>query len=568
MGYLMLTNWVLRLSSWSLFMFLFIGCSGSLNPKEDTNLRPNIIIIMADDLGYSDLGCFGGEINTPALDYLAENGLRFTSFYNTSRCCPSRASLLTGLYPHQAGIGRMSFDSGLPGYRGFLSHQIPTIAEILKESGYQTGMTGKWHVSLTPKYDKEKQLAWLAHQMDLGPFSDPETYPVARGFEKYFGNIWGVVDYFDPFSLVSGDQQIKSVPENYYHTDAIGDTAVAYIQSFARNNKPFFLLVTHCAPHWPLQAPEPEIVKYQNTYKSGWRSIREARYEKMCRMGLINKETHPLPAFMFPDLNWDSNADSTWDARAMAVHAAMVDRMDQTIQKLIDELKEVDQLDNTVIFFFSDNGASSERPSRYGPGFDRAGSTRSGEPVIFPVDKTVLPGPQTVHAGIGPVWAHIANTPYRYWKARVYEGGIRTPFIVHWPEAIKDKNGIRTEMAHLIDLMTTCLEIAEVPYPDSFRSKPLLDQPGKSLAPLILGRSPGPIHEELFWEHMGAKAFRVKDLKLVKLDANTEWELYDLSKDQTETVNIAHKFPHKLLEMKELWRQRADEFQVFPLPDK
>lgn len=534
-----------------------------------TDGRPNIIVIMADDLGFSDLGCYGGEIRTPNLDRLAGNGLRFTAFYNTARCCPSRAAMLTGLYPHQAGIGRMTMDAGQPGYQGTLDQNAATIAELLKASGYQTGMVGKWHVSPTERLEPEKQLPWLAHQADFGPFSDTTTYPTARGFEKYYGNIWGVVDYFDPFSLVNGMETVRSVPEGYYHTDAIGDTAVAYVDAFAQKEEPFFLYVAHCAPHWPLQAPEEEIEKYKDTYKDGWRAVRDARYERMKSIGLFGANAPELSPFMFPEQEWQTNPDSVWDARALAVHAAMVDRMDQSIGRLLDKLEATGELDNTLILFFSDNGASSERPSKYGPGFDRAGSTRDGQEVFFPVAKETehLPGPQTVHSGIGPVWANVINAPFRFWKAKVYEGGITSPFIAHWPSGIQGKGVIKPQTAHIVDLMPTFLDMAGTTYPASFAGRELTPTPGKSILPLLRGTSEAEIHDQLFWEHFGSAALREGPMKLVRLNRNDDWQLYDLATDRTELHDLAPEQPERVKAMAEKWEQLAQEYRVYPMPN-
>lgn len=550
----------------------FFGCSSQ--SAENTTLAdaasfreksPNIILIMADDLGYSDIGCYGGEINTPALDNLAENGMRFTQFYNTSRCCPTRASMLTGLYPHQAGIGKMTRDEGLPGYRGYLTENTVTIAEVLQQAGYNTGMVGKWHVSPTEPLEKEDQLKWLAHLENYGDFSDTATYPTARGFDKFFGNIWGVVDYFDPFSLVNGKEPVEDVPDGYYHTTAIGDSAIAYVDEFSRSEKPFFLYVAHCAPHWPLQALPEDIKKYEDVYKVGWDSIRVKRYERMVDMGLINPETTPLSPRIFPKQSWENNPSWEWDAQAMAVHAAMVDRMDKTIGDLVEKLEESGQLENTIIMFLSDNGASYERPSRFGPGFDRAGSTRDGEEVVFPVDKDVFPGPQNVHAGIGPAWANVANTPFRFYKSKVHEGGIATPFIVHWPAGMKQKGKIVDHPGHIIDLMTTSLELAEASYPQTFEGREITPASGKSLLPIFQGEQGSP-HDVLFWEHFGARAIRQDDWKLVMLGKEDDWELYNLAEDRTEVNNLADKFPEKVQELAKLWEEMALEYRVYPAP--
>ncbi len=320
------------------FAIIFSSCAENRQNKNVTkkDSRPNIVLILADDLGFSDIGCFGGEINTPNLDYLAANGLRFTRFYNTSRCCPTRASLLTGLYNQQAGIGEMTTDRDEPGYRGYLTDNTVTIAEVLKSAGYHTAMSGKWHVSNTIEQPtKEEQLKWLNHQAYHPYFSPVEQYPANRGFEKYYGNIWGVVDYFDPFSLVSGTTAVPSVPKNYYHTDAINDTAVSYIKEYSKEQNPFFIYVAETAPHWPLMAPDEEIKKYENTYKVGWEAIREARYKRMVEKGIIDPKNAALSPRMEPGLTWKDNPHKEWDARAMAVHAAMVDRLDQGIGRII-----------------------------------------------------------------------------------------------------------------------------------------------------------------------------------------------------------------------------------------
>ncbi|AKQ46175.1 arylsulfatase [Rufibacter radiotolerans] len=542
------------------------GCSGGVTgQKEKEDKRPNIVVILADDLGYSDVGCYGGEISTPALDSLAQNGLRFTQFYNVSRCCPTRASLMTGLYPHQAGIGGMTHDNKTPGYRGYLTENTVTIAELLRAAGYHTGMVGKWHISQTEELPKEEHLKWLAHQVEKEKFSPLSQYPTARGFDKYYGNLWGVVDYFDPFSLVNGITPVKSVPKDYYHTTAIGDSAVAYVEKFTKDEKPFFLYVAHTAPHWPLQAPHEDIAKYENTYQVGWEAIRNARYDRMVKMGLLEEKSAPLSPWMFPEKKWDTNSDQEFDARAMAVHAAMVDRMDQTIGKLVQKLKDKGELDNTIIFFLSDNGTSSERPSKYGPGFDRAGSTRQGVPVVFPVDKQALPGSQMVHSGIGPEWASVGNTPFRYFKAKLHEGGMNTPFIVHWPAKVKNKGGFSRQPAHVMDIMATCLDASGATYPQTFEGRPLTPMAGKSFLGALLGKEQ-PGHETIFWEHLGAAALRQGNWKLVRLGAKAKWELYDLAQDRTETNNLADQNPGKVTAMAQVWEKMAQEQNVYPGP--
>ena len=559
-----------KICLFSTLSLFFINCKNDSASENQTALetpqKPNIVVIMADDLGFSDLGCYGGEVDTPALNGLAENGLRFNAFYNTSRCCPSRAALLTGQYPHQAGIGQMTMDRNLPGYRGRLDEQTVTLAEVLKTAGYQTGMVGKWHVSPTENLGGNEQLEWLNHQTEKETFSDLDTYPTARGFDKYYGNIWGVVDYFDPFALVNGTEPVKEVPKDFYYTDAIGDSAVAYVDHFVREEKPFFLYVAHCAPHWPLMAPEEEIKKYEQVYDEGWQKIREERYKKLIEKGIFKGDTTKLSEFMFPDLKWAENENENWDSRAMAVHAAMIDRMDQNIGKLIDKLEATGQLDNTVIMFMSDNGASSERPSQYGIGFDRPSETRDGREIHYPVKKSEehLPGPETVMSGIGPVWANVANTPFRYWKARVYEGGITSPFIVHWPAGIKEQGIVKSQAAHIIDIMPTLLELSGATYPEEFNGNTIDPYMGESMVSAFTNTEEAPINETLFWEHFGAAALRQGDWKLVKLDGNADWELYNLKEDRTEMNNLAAEYPELLKAMQEEWNTMAKATDVFP----
>jgi arylsulfatase A-like enzyme len=528
--------------------------------------RPNIILVVADDLGYSDIGCYGGEVQTPNLDKLAQNGLRFTNCYNMGRCCPTRASMLTGLYPHQAGIGKMTFNEGAPGYRGQLNEHTVTMAEALRTAGYQTGMVGKWHISETvERKDKAEQLKWLAHQAD---FAERNSYPSGRGFEKFYGTIWGVVDYFDPFSLVHGKEPVKTVPKDFYYTNAIGDTAVSFVNQFSKSDKPFFMYVAYTAPHWPVQALPEDIKKYENTYKDGWQALRQRRYDRLVALKLIDPATTPLPAFMFPKKDWATNPDRAWDARAMAVHAAMVDRMDQNIGHLVAELKRTKQFDNTLLVFLADNGASPEDPTEFGPGFDRAGSTRSGQPVAFPKQKEVLPGGQLVHAGIGEVWAHTLNTPYRYYKAKQHEGGIKTPFIVHWPQGVQQPGRLVAEPVHVIDFMRTFLDLGQGSYPATYAGRNITPSPGKSFVPLLTSaKTPAkPLHSELFWEHFGAAALREGDWKIVRLTATEPWELYDLGHDHSETKNLARQNTARVTAMNKRWQQLAQEYQVFPKP--
>ncbi len=536
--------------------------TGAINKRKDQ--RPNIIIILADDLGFSDPGCYGGEINTPNLNYLAANGMRFRNFYNTSRCCPSRASLLTGMYNHNAGIGEMTEDRHLPGYRGHITDSVVTIAEVLKAAGYHTAMSGKWHVSNTVvQSTPEEQLKWLDHQSYHPLFSPVEQYPVNRGFEKYFGNIWGVVDYFDPFSLVSGTTAIKEVPKNYYHTDAINDTAVAYIKELSKDDKPFFLYVAETAPHWPLMAPEEEIEKYKNTYTKGWDYIREERFKRMCALGLIDSNKTKLSARWNDSLQWANNPDTAWDAMAMAVHAAMVTRMDEGIGRIIAALKECGRLDNTLIVFLSDNGASAENAAAYGPGFDRPAETRDGNTIHYATKKDIMPGPETTYSSIGPRWANVANTPFQYWKEESFEGGIHTPFIAFWPNGIKQPKGsIVQPVCHIMDLMPTCIELAQTKYPSTYNGRTIKPEQGLSLVPVLEGKA-GKGHEELCNEHYGARYIRYNGWKLV-VRRDEAWHLYHIDEDATELHDLAAQYPDKVKELESMWNDWAMKNNVLP----
>lgn len=552
----------------SLLGLLIVLFTFSKPPKQEaTDSRPNIIIILADDLGFSDVGCFGGEIHTPNINYLAQNGVRYTQFYNTSRCCPTRASLLTGLYNHDAGIGEMTDKHGEPGYRGYITENTVTLAEVLNASGYQTAMCGKWHVSNTDgQPTKEEQLRWLNHQANYPLFSPVEQYPTSRGFQRFFGTIWGVVDYFDPFSLVSGTTPIKNVPKNYYHTDAINDTAAKYIKEMSRDNKPFFLYVAENAPHWPLMALPEDIAKYKDTYKVGWDSIRAARYKGLVQMKLVDSTDEALSPRWKNDLSWDKNPDKEWDARAMTVHAAMIDRMDQGIGRIITALKESKQLDNTLIVFLSDNGASGEICANYGTGFDRPSETRDGREIVYATKKQVMPGPETTYSSIGPRWANVANTPFKLWKAESYEGGIHTPMIAFWPKGITaPKGSMSAQVGHVMDFMNTFIELAHASYPSEYKGHKILPTTGISLVPSFHGQNTAG-HQTLFNEHFGGKYVRNGDWKLVRGGSDTSWHLYNIKLDKTELTDVSAAHPDKVKELNGLWQMWAKENQVFPKP--
>lgn len=499
--------------------------------------KPNIILIMADDMGFSDIGCYGGEIRTPNLDKLGKNGIRFTQFYNSARCCPTRASLMTGLYPHQAGIGHMTndpenpneFDAGLPGYRGYLNRNCVTIAEALKEAGYTTLMAGKWHLGMHNK----------------------DQYPMQRGFDKFYGILAGGCNYFEPKhprGITRGNDKITITDTNFYTTDAFTENAIKFIKESINDNpnKPFFLYLAYNSPHWPLQAPKEDIDKYRDKYKDGWHLLRVERYKRMVEMGIIDPKWELPPK---DSRNWKSLTEEKKKELElrMAIYAAQVDRMDQNIGKLVEFLDKNKIIENTIIVFLSDNGACAE------------GGELGGGPAEF----------LETHKGFllsyGRAWANASNTPLKRYKHWVHEGGISTPLIVYWQKNINPK--LVHQYGFLPDIMATFMELADAKYPDEYKGNKIYPLQGKSLVPLLKGKDE-PIHTEpIFWEHEGNKAVRLGNYKLVMAyDAKNpeKWELYDIQKDRTEMHNLADKYPEKVKEMKKMWEQWAKRSMVEP----
>ncbi len=502
--------------------------------KEREHKRPNIVLIMADDMGYSDIGCYGGEIHTPNLDNLARNGLRFTQFYNTARCCPTRAALLTGLYQHQAGIGHMVQDKGHPAYQGYLNDRCVTIAEALKTAGYNTLMSGKWHVG-------EERPHW----------------PVDRGFDKHYGLISGAANYFDisktkaadaKRTMAIDDKPFTPKPGKFYMTDAFSENAVKFIDSFGKREEPFFLYLAYTAPHWPLHAWPEDIAKYKGKYMKGWDRLRKERYKRMIEMGLVNRnwKMTPRDPETWP---WAEEKNKELMDLKMAIYAAQIDSMDQGIGRVVSTLKKTGCLDNTLIFFLADNGGCAEG----GPtGFDRR---ENGLP----------PGGVDSYMSYGLSWANASNTPYRRYKHWVHEGGIATPLIVHWPAGIKAHNELRDQPGHLIDIMATSLDVAGAEYPGEYKGRKLIPLEGRSLLPAFENK---PIEREaLYWEHEGNRAVRKGKWKLVSKYPN-DWELYDLQADRTELNNLAQKYPQKVKQLKALYESWAKRCGVQPWPIK
>jgi len=508
------------------------GCSESA--KRDVN--PNLVVILADDMGYSDLGCFGSEIKTPNLDRLADNGVRFTQFYNASRSCPTRASLLTGLYQHQAGVGDMVGDLGYPSYQGYLNTKCVTLAEALKFNGYNTYMSGKWHVG-----------------------GRPEVHPLKRGFNRYFGLIDGAGSYFERrayrinqqaprWMLDSSDYDPPA--EGFYLTDAITDYAIIFLEDESTKKEPFFMYLAYTAPHWPLHALPEDIAKYRGTYLMGWDSLRQERYQKMVETGIIDSSIKLSPR----DENspeWENlpnEEKEMWDLR-MAVYAAMVDRLDQNIGRVLDKVKAMGEEENTVIIFLADNGGCHERIKNRGnylPTSAETGTRESFDAYEYP-------------------WANASNTPFRMFKHWVHEGGISTPFIAYYPGKIPSGKIIR-QPGHIIDIMPTLLDFAGGSYPENLNGNIIQPMEGISLVPAMKG---GTVSREmpLFWEHEGNRAMRSGDWKIVSAYNYSsrefkDWELYNISYDRSELNELGSKYPDRRNQMIEQYNKWADSAGV------
>lgn len=500
---------------------------------------PNVVIILADDMGFSDLGCYGSEIATPNLDRLATGGLRFTQFYNCARCCPTRAALLTGLYPHQAGVGHMVQDLGSPAYRGNLNRICVTIAEVLRGAGYRTLMSGKWHVT---------------------PFStDTDNWPQQRGFDRFFGLIGSVRSYYDPPTLTRGNTAIQA-GKDFYLTDALTDNAVTFLDETSKKKQPFFLYLAYTAPHWPMHALPQDIAKYRGKYKSGWDDLRQQRHRRMVELGLVDR-SWPLTPRDATAPAWADAPNKDWFDQRMAVYAAMIDRLDQGVGRILKQLKATGQEENTLILFLADNGGCAEEIPANWRGVRFPDQTRDGRPTKVGNDPAVAPGPDDVFQSYGLPWANASNTPFRLYKHWVHEGGIATPMIAHWPARIK-KAGITHQPGHVIDLMATCLDVAGQQYPRTFQGKDIQPVEGKSLVPIFQGKT-RPGHDALFWEHEGNKAVRQGKWKLVSRHAD-QWELYDLEADRTELTNLAGKQPDKVKELADRYQQWARRCGVQP----
>ena len=541
--------------------------------------RPNVVLIMSDDMGYSDVGCYGGEIQTPNLDALAANGLRFTQFYNTARCCPTRAALLTGVYQHQAGIGLMTGDNRLPGYRGDLGRNVLTIAEALGAADYRNYMSGKWHVT--------------KHVRPEGP---KDNWPLERGFDEFYGTIIGAGSFYDPATLCRGNTFITPVndpeykPETYYYTDAISDNAVTFLKKHARNketaDKPFFLYVAYTTAHWPMHALPEDIAKYEGKYDGGFEPIRKRRLERLKKMGLVDADLKPAP----PSDDWERTPHKDWERRNMEVYAAMVDNMDQGIGRIMDEVKRQGEFADTLFLYLQDNGGCAEGFGRYAPkkpypkykpmGPDDLQrkiwppmQTRDGRAVR--VGPGVMAGPEDTFIGYGRGWANVSNTPFREYKHFAHEGGIATPLIAHWPGGIgKERRGkLERQPGHLIDLMATFVDLAGAKYPETFEGHEITPLEGVSLTPAFAGKPLGR-KDALYFEHHLNSAVLDGDWKLVRYGQTGRpsklrpWELYNLKEDRSELNNLAGKHPEKVEALSAKWEAWAVRAKVKPWPWK
>ncbi len=520
---------------WSM-TFLMLAMINSLGVGGE---RPNIIVVLVDDMGFSDIGPYGSEIPTPHLDALAKKGVKFSQFYNTGRCCPTRATLLTGLYSHQAGIGWMTEDQGVPGYRGHLNNQCVTIAEVLSEAGYFTFMTGKWHVG----------------------FNHGVT-PWGRGFHRslnlpagglHFSNQTGPKGGTKMF--LNGEEVSRDDPQfdpPWYGSDLWTEQGIKFMDEAIDAEQPFFWYLAHVAPHFPCMAPEETIAKYRGRYMKGWDQLREERYARQKEMGLIDDtwelENRPeqIPA-------WDSlSADEQerYDDM-MAIYAAMIEEVDKNLGKLVQALDERGELDNTLILFLSDNGGNAE----------------SGVPGKY---KGEQPGGPHSDVFIGRCWAHLNNTPFLKYKHYNHEGGTASPLLAHWPAGIQqrsDDNPWITQPTHLIDIMATCVDLGQAEYPTEFKGQAILPMQGQSLKPLLMGEEDFA-DRPLYWEHEGNAAIRVGDRKLVRQGLRGAWELFDLEADRTEQHDLAAANPGEVEMLKTQWRRWARQSNVIPKPKK
>lgn len=481
--------------------------------------QPDIILMMADDLGFSDIGCYGSEIETPNLDALARSGQPFSNFSNTSRCCPSRASLLTGLYAHQAGLGAMTYKVKGPGYQGQLRSDVATLPERLRGLGYATAMVGKWHQT-------------LSRTIDDGPNG---SWPLQRGFDRFYGSMEGAKNYFRPKWFFDGTDEVTAFSEEFYYTDAISSRAANWVRGQPKN-KPLFLYTAFYAPHFPLQAPREVIDKYLTTYQQGWGKLRRKRFENQLRAECISPDAQLSP---LPDdvPAWDTLPQGRRDELSlrMATYAAQVELLDRGVGRILQALKQAGRDQNALVIFLSDNGAASS-----GGVFGSGSVEDIGKPSA------------AVHTTYGKGWATVSNTPYRMQKANTHEGGVMAPLILRWPERKVPRGNFREDVAHIIDIAPTCLAAAGGD----------LNSVESPFEGIDLFSAPPHDRGALFYEHEKSKAVRLGDWKLVNRDKTAQWELYNLRNDRTEQHDLAEANPDRVQMLSRLWRDWATRCNV------
>ena len=510
--------------------------------------KPNILLILADDMGFSDIGCYGSEIETPHLDRLAAQGVRFSQFYNTARCSPSRASMLTGLHPHQTGIGILTKDDRPHGYAGSLNDDCVTVAEILSAAGYATSLVGKWHLASNIR---QVNGAW----------------PTRRGFDHFYGTLAGSCSYYQPASLTRGEINAEAEATeqpDYYYTDAIAHEACSFVREQSEANKPFFMYVAYTAPHWPLQASEEDIAKYRGRYDEGWDVLRERRMQRLRESGLLAdavKECERDPE----EPAWEDAEHKAWEARRMEVYAAQVHRMDQGIGDILATLEQTGQLENTLVFFLSDNGAcaevlpldgSVEAFKKRRPDLARL-KPRNGRDLQVGNEPSIVPGPEDTYTSYGRAWANLSNTPFRLYKRWTHEGGISTPLIVNWPAGELNNGAIVRAPFQLTDILPTILEAAQVAYPEKNKDRDIPECEGLSFLPVLRGEK--ATEHTLYWEHTGNAAIRHGRWKLVR-EYPSAWELYDMQTDRAEKTDLAglnQDLVRKLVAQWETWANRV-----------
>ncbi len=543
---------------------LFVHTVDSSSLKALSSDRPNIVLILADDLGYSDLGCYGGEINTPNINALAGGGVRFTQFYNSARCCPSRASLMTGLYPSQAGIGDFTTNSPDrkrgPGYLGRLNDECATIAEVLKPAGYGCYYVGKWHMH-------------------------PETGPITRGFDEFYGytNDHSHDQYDADYYIRLPENRKKEIDPpaaEFYATDVFNQYAIEFIRQGQQSNKPWFLFLGHSSPHFPVQAPAERADKYDEIYRRGWDVLREERFERMKMLGIVNGDHWQLsPRSLVPvdrdDIanGYPGNENPAWEsldedrrhdlARRMSVFAAMVESVDQGVGEIVEHLKSTDDFENTLILFLSDNGACYE----WGPfGFD--GTSRKGTTILRTGDDVREIGGRGTHQSYGSAWANLGNTPFRLYKHFTHEGGISTPFIAHWPQGIGQPDRWNRDPAHVMDILPTLVDVSGAQYPAALHGKKITPVEGVSLLPAMRGDQ--LTERTIGFDHQEAHALRQGEWKAVfskRMPHELKWELYNLANDRCEMHDLAAQYPERVNAMVADWEKWARHVGVIWEPE-